>query len=79
MNNVLVCPVAFNENVKLQQVIERFLKSDISKKTDYLVVDDSSDDGTTEVIESFSDQGVATIKHSRRKRLATRRNGLMPS
>jgi len=67
MNNVLVCPVAFNENVKLQKVIERFLKSDVSKKTDYLVVDDASDDGTTEVIKSFSGQKVATIKHSQRR------------
>jgi len=67
MNNVLVCPVAFNENVKLRQVIERFLKSDVSKKTDYLVVDDASDDGTTEVIESFADCEVATIKHLQRQ------------
>lgn len=67
MNNVLVCPVAFNENVKLRQVIERYLKSDVNKKTDYLVVDDASDDGTTEMIESFSSQGVATIKHEKRQ------------
>ncbi len=67
MNDVLVCPVAFNENVKLQQVIERFLKSDVSKKTDYLVVDDASDDGTTEVIKSYANRGVATIKHSHRQ------------
>lgn len=67
MDNVLVCPVAYNENVKLQQVIERYLKSDISKTTDYLVVDDASDDGTTEVIGRFSSAGVATIKHEQRR------------
>jgi len=67
MNNILVCPIAFNENVKLQKVIERFLKSDVSKKTDYLVVDDASYDGTTEVINSFASRGVATIKHEKRQ------------
>lgn len=67
MNNILVCPIAFNENVKLRKVIERFLKSDISKKTDYLVVDDASDDGTTEVIKSFASRGVATVKHEKRR------------
>lgn len=67
MDNILVCPIAFNENVKLQRVIERYLKSDISKSTDYLVVDDASDDGTTEVIESFSPAGVATIRHEQRR------------
>lgn len=67
MNNILVCPIAFNENVKLRKVIERFLKSDISKKTDYLVVDDASDDGTTEVIKSFASRGVATVKHEKRQ------------
>jgi len=67
MNNILVCPVAFNENVKLRQVIERYLKSDISKQTDYFVVDDASSDGTTEVIKHFASQGVSTIKHEQRR------------
>ena len=67
MRNVLVCPVAFNENVKLKQVIERYLKSDVNQTTDYLVVDDASDDGTTEVITQFADRGVATIKHDHRQ------------
>ena len=62
-----MCPVAFNENVKLKSVIERFLKSEISKTSDYLVVDDASDDGTTEVIQSFASRGVATIKHEYRR------------
>jgi len=67
MSNILVSPIAFNENVKLRQVIERFLKSNISKKADYLVVDDASDDGTSEMIESFASRGVATIKHEQRQ------------
>ncbi|MCK5081477.1 MAG: glycosyltransferase family 2 protein [Candidatus Omnitrophica bacterium] len=67
MSNVLVCPVAFNENVKLRNVIERFLKSGVRSRVDYLVVDDASDDGTTEVIQDFSPQGVKTIKHERRQ------------
>ncbi|MCK5178435.1 MAG: glycosyltransferase family 2 protein [Candidatus Omnitrophica bacterium] len=67
MSNVLVCPVAFNENVKLRNVIERFLKSGVRSRVDYLVVDDASDDGTTEVIQDFSPQGVKTIKHDRRR------------
>lgn len=67
MNNVLVCPVAFNENVKLKSAIERYLKSPVSRETDYLVVDDASDDGTTEMIRGFSPRGVATIRHERRQ------------
>ncbi|MDP8212452.1 MAG: glycosyltransferase family 2 protein [Candidatus Zapsychrus exili] len=66
MNKVLVCPVAFNENVKLKNVIERFLKSKSRDVVDYLVIDDASDDGTTEVIESYLKQGVTTIKHEKR-------------
>jgi dolichol-phosphate mannosyltransferase len=67
MNKVLVCPVAFNENVKLKQVIERYLKSKANRETDYLVVDDASDDGTTEVIAQYASQGVKTIKHNQRR------------
>ena len=67
MNNVLVCPIAFNENVKLKNVIERFIKSSVYGQVDYLVVDDASDDGTTEVIQGFSPQGVKTIKHEQRQ------------
>ena len=67
MSKVLVCPVAFNENVKLRNVIERFLKSCVRPHVDYLVVDDASDDGTTEVIQNFALQGVKTIKHERRQ------------
>ncbi len=67
MNNVLVCPVAFNENVKLKSVIERYLISSVHGHIDYLIVDDASDDGTTEMIESFAAQGVQTIKHEQRR------------
>ena len=65
MNKVLVCPVAFNENVKLQSVINRFLKSCVYGKVDYLIVDDASTDGTTQMIQSFSPQGVKTIRHEK--------------
>ena len=67
MNKVLVCPVAFNENVKLKQVIERYLKSKASQETDYLIVDDASDDGTTEIIAQYAPQGVKTIKREHRR------------
>src|SRR3990167_6113905 len=67
MNKVLVCPIAFNENVKLKSAIERFLASAARHVTDYLVLDDASDDGTTEMIAGFSPQGVGTIRHDRRR------------
>ena len=67
MSNVLVCPVAFNENVKLKNVIERFLNSCVRSQVDYLVVDDASDDGTTDVIRDFASRGVKTIKHDQRR------------
>ncbi len=71
MPKILVSPVAFNEHVKLKNVIERFLKSRSTVcqtyGLDYLVVDDGSTDGTTEMIQSFKSQGVETIKHSARR------------
>lgn len=67
MHKVLVSPVAFNENVKLKNVIERFLKSPVRGQADYLIVDDASTDGTTEMIHSYAAQGVATIKHPSRQ------------
>ncbi len=66
MNQILVCPVAFNENVKLKSAIERFLKSPAREKADYLIVDDASTDGTTEMIRCFAARGVQTIRHENR-------------
>ncbi len=66
MSKILVSPVAFNENVKLKSVIERFIKSRVFGKVDYLIVDDGSTDGTTEVIASFRSSNVMTIKHPQR-------------
>ena len=63
MPKILVCPVAFNEHVKLENAINRFLKSCMYGAVDYLVVDDGSTDGTTQMIESFSVRGVKTIRH----------------
>jgi dolichol-phosphate mannosyltransferase len=65
MPRILVCPIAFNENVKLRRVIERFLKSPARLMADYLVMDDCSTDGTTEMIRSFTDKGVMTIRHEK--------------
>lgn len=67
MNKVVVCPIAYNEHIKLKNAIERFLSSKAQDHVDYVVVDDGSTDGTTEMICSFEDQGVQTIKHSRRQ------------
>ncbi len=66
MSKVLVCPIAFNENVKLKNAIGRFLKSDASAQADYLIIDDASTDGTTEMIQSFKDKGVKTVRHPMR-------------
>src|ERR1700691_4476786 len=64
---VLVVPVAYNEKVKLGNVIERFLKSQMPSQADYLIVDDGSDDGTTEMIASYKDRGVMSVKHPQRR------------
>lgn len=67
MNKVLVCPVAFNENVKLKSAIERFLKSPVRQRVDYCIVDDGSTDGTTPLIQSFASRRVQTVRHDTRK------------
>ena len=67
MNKVLVCPVAFNEKSKIRDVIERYLKSGVCPRTDFLVVDDASDDGTTEVIQGYAGRGVQLVKHDQRR------------
>lgn len=66
MSKVLVMVPAFNEHVKLKNTIERFLKSETARSADYLVVDDCSTDGTTDVIESYGPRGVKTIRHAGR-------------
>ncbi|MEW5894233.1 MAG: glycosyltransferase family 2 protein [Candidatus Omnitrophota bacterium] len=63
MARVLVCPIAYNENVKLESAIKRFSTCSLSRSVDYVVMDDGSNDGTTEMIRSFTDKGVRTIKH----------------
>ena len=65
-DRILVSPVAYNEHIKLKNVIERFLKSPLCGKVSYLIVDDGSTDGTTEMIESYAGRGVKTIKHPER-------------
>lgn len=67
MSNVLVCPVVFNEKGKIERVIQRFLESKVCGQVDYLVLDDASTDGTTEIIAQFSAQGVMTIRHQQRQ------------
>jgi len=67
MARILVCPIAYNEHVKLKHVIERFLDSSARNLADYLVMDDGSTDGTTEMIRSFEHQGVLTIRHDERR------------
>ena len=64
---VLVVPVAYNEKTKLGNVIERFLKSQMPLWADYLIVDDGSHDGTTEMIASYKDRGVMSVKHPKRR------------
>ncbi|MDP8265755.1 MAG: glycosyltransferase family 2 protein [Candidatus Aceula meridiana] len=71
MPKILVCPVAFNEHIKIKKTIERFLKSSAHGKVDYLVVDDGSTDETTQIINQFFDQGVGTIRHDKRSGVGT--------
>jgi len=67
MKKILVCPIAYNENVKLKNAIERFLNSPVRTQVDYLIIDDASDDGTTKMIESFKTEDVLTVRHQKRK------------
>ncbi len=66
MSKILVCPIAYNENVKLKNAIERFLACSVRGQVDYLIIDDASDDGTTEMINSFASEGVMTVRHPER-------------
>ncbi|MCK5214550.1 MAG: glycosyltransferase family 2 protein [Candidatus Omnitrophica bacterium] len=67
MNKTLVCPIAFNENIKLKNAVERFLSCSYGDQFDYLVIDDCSIDGTQDMLRSFKEQGVETICHEVRK------------
>lgn len=67
MTKILVSPPVYNEKVKVKNVIERFLNSRMSGRADYLVVDDASDDGTTEIIQGYAGRGVKTVRHSAHK------------
>lgn len=67
MKKILVVPVAYNEKAKLRNEIERFLRSAARDMADYLIVDDGSIDGTTELVQSFAHQSVATIRHPQRQ------------
>lgn len=67
MNKVIVCPVAFNELLKLENVIDRFLKSPAHAYADFLIVDDASTDGTSEMLQQHESRGVKTIRHDRRR------------
>ncbi|MEI6437476.1 MAG: glycosyltransferase family 2 protein [Candidatus Omnitrophota bacterium] len=61
---ILVSPIAFNEEVKLRSVVERFLKSPLAGKVDYCVVDDGSNDGTQKMLQGFAPRGVRTLRHA---------------
>ncbi len=63
---ILVCPIAYNEKIKIKNVIERFLDCRAYGKVDYLVMDDGSDDGTSDVIASYASKGVMTKRHAQR-------------
>ena len=67
MNKVIVCPPIYNEKNKVKSVIERFLQSKAYQKVDYLIVDDASTDGTSEVIQGYEKSGVKTIRHPQRR------------
>ncbi len=65
-SKILVCPIAYNEKIKIVNVINRFRASRAYGKVDYMVIDDGSDDGTSDVIASFAGKGVKTIRHMKR-------------
>ncbi|HTL69815.1 MAG TPA: glycosyltransferase family 2 protein [Candidatus Eisenbacteria bacterium] len=60
MARILTCPIAFNEEKKIGSVVKRF--AGIPVKTDLLVIDDASTDGTRRVAESL---GAAVLTQPR--------------
>jgi len=67
MERILVCPIAFNEDTKIKNVIERFLKASVRTSADFLVMDDGSTDATTTIIEGYQSRGVQTVRHPVRR------------
>ncbi len=67
MNKTLVCPIAFNEHIKLQSAITRFIQSPVYGLVDYCVIDDGSTDETPAMIEKFRLQSVQTIRHEKQR------------
>jgi dolichol-phosphate mannosyltransferase len=67
MSKVLVSPVAFNEHIKIKNVIEKFIKSPVFHEFDFLIVDDGSTDETTDIIRNFKEPNIRTIKHPLRQ------------
>ncbi len=64
---IQVSPVAYNEKIKLKNVVERFLKSPLSGNADYVIVDDGSDDGTPAMLAAYAARGVRTVRHEAKR------------
>lgn len=62
---ILVSPVAYNETVKLRNVVERFLRSPLYGKVDYMIVDDGSTDDTPVMLAGYAHRGVRTVRHEK--------------
>ncbi len=67
MNKVLVSPIVYNENIKLKNVIQRFLNCRAYGRVDYLIMNDGSTDESVQIIESFSSAGVKSLCHHNRR------------
>lgn len=67
MPKVLVSPVAFNEELKLRNVIERYMRSPACGLYDYMVIDDGSTDGTPGLLAEYRARGVLALRHERQR------------